>query len=233
MLSVIMSGAELDLNVENGQELTSTCVVIDKVERFSWKKEKPVRLSLNKPEYSLMNETEVLMLAKGGDLKALEYIFEIHSGKLKNFIKKNSYDHTYLEDLMQETYLQAIVGLNGFKRGSTFSTWLLGIAYNLLRNHYNRSPQYKYTLTSADVLEEHASDLLTPEQYMEQFDRFSELNVLYESLPDRSRKILELYAFEGRSYEDISETVGESISAIKSRLFRSRSKIRDSIEPLL
>jgi RNA polymerase sigma-70 factor (ECF subfamily) len=188
---------------------------------------------LKRPKFKTIIESELIMLAKDGDSLSFEQLIKEYSGKLQNFIKKNSYDQSYVDDLFQETLLQALIGIKGFNGGSTFSTWLLGIAFNLIRNHYNRSPQYKYNVSSDDVLDEHVSDLLNPEQYMEQFDRIGELQLQCDKLPSRSRYVLSLYVFEGDSYEQISEKTGESISAVKSRLFRSRVKIKEALEPFL
>ncbi|MFT5591936.1 MAG: RNA polymerase sigma-70 factor (ECF subfamily) [Oceanicoccus sp.] len=188
---------------------------------------------LKRPKFQAITESELIMLAKDGDSLSFEQLIKEYSGKLENFIKKNSYDKSYVDDLYQETLLQALIGIKSFNGGSTFSTWLLGIAFNLIRNHYNRSPQYKYNINSDDLLDEHVSDLLNPEQYMEQFDRICELQIQCDKLPSRSRDVLSLYVFEGDSYEQISEKIGESVSAVKSRLFRSRVKIREALEPYL
>ena len=188
---------------------------------------------LKKPRLESLSESELIMLAKDGDMKSFEYLVKGCLDKLRNFINKNSYDKTYVDDLVQETLLQGLVGIKAFNGGSAFSTWIMGISFNLIRNHYNRSPQYRFNITSDDVLDEQQSDLLTPEQYMEQFDRLTELQVQCDKLPDRSRSVLSLYALEGDSYDEISEKTGESVSAVKSRLFRSRVKIKEALVPFL
>jgi len=189
--------------------------------------------NLKRPKLESLSESELIMLAKDGDMKSFEFLVKGCIDKLRNFINKNSYDKTYVDDLVQETLLQALVGIKAFNGGSAFSTWIMGISFNLIRNHYNRSPQYRFNMTNDDVLDEHQSDLLTPEQYMEQFDRLTELHFQCERLPERSKNILTLYAIEGDSYEEISDKTGESVSAVKSRLFRSRAKIKEALEAFL
>jgi len=189
--------------------------------------------NLKRPKLESLSESELIMLAKDGDMKSFEFLVKGCIDKLRNFINKNSYDKTYVDDLVQETLLQALVGIKAFNGGSAFSTWIMGISFNLIRNHYNRSPQYRFNMTNDDVLDEQQSDLLTPEQYMEQFDRLTELHFQCERLPERSKNILTLYAIEGDSYEEISDKTGESVSAVKSRLFRSRAKIKEALEAFL
>jgi RNA polymerase sigma factor (sigma-70 family) len=50
-------------------------------------------------------------------------------------------DHALVDDLAQDTFLQAYRGLAHFRGGSAFSTWLLGIAHNQFRN-CRRRPQF-------------------------------------------------------------------------------------------
>ena len=52
-------------------------------------------------------------------------------------------------------------------------------------------------------------------------------------LPEKQRLAVILRRYEGLSYDDISETLDLSVSAVKSQLFRARTTLRESLKGYL
>ena len=52
-------------------------------------------------------------------------------------------EHAAVEDLVQEVFARALVSLREFDGRSSFSTWLHGIAVNVVRNHWRRNTNTK------------------------------------------------------------------------------------------
>lgn len=159
----------------------------------------------------------------------LEKLFNAHKNKLYHFVRSKCSNPSDIDDLVQETYLQAIRSIKNFSGKSSFSTWLLGIAINLIHNHYNRAPQYKYTMLDSESLHQLESNELTPDKHYEQEELVNTLQKQVEKLPKLDREILTLFTTKDASYKKIAQQYSMSISSIKSRLYRTRAKLVNSI----
>ena len=161
------------------------------------------------------------------DSSVLESLFNSHKAKLYNFVCSRCSNPCDVDDLVQETFLQAMLSVNKFSGKSSFSTWLHGIALNLIRNYYNRSPERKYAVLDNEILQQFESKELTPDMYIEQTDRLNALEIYLQDLPQLSRNMIVVLAVEGVCYEEISERFNVSVSSVKSRLFRTREQLRE------
>ena len=77
-----------------------------------------------------------------------------HQGRLYRFIVKHIGWGSDAEDLTQQAFVEAARSYATFKGASELSTWLYGIAMNLVRNYLSRSPHRRYTFEGDDVLSE-------------------------------------------------------------------------------
>ncbi|MGA0584026.1 MAG: RNA polymerase sigma factor, partial [Castellaniella sp.] len=58
-----------------------------------------------------------------------------HSSRLQRFIIRHIGNSTEAEDLAQQAFTEAARSYRTFRGESQLSTWLYGIALNLIRNH--------------------------------------------------------------------------------------------------
>jgi RNA polymerase sigma factor (sigma-70 family) len=123
------------------------------------------------------------------------------------------------EDVTQTTFLNAY---RAFKRGEEPRkphNWLIKIAHNAARTRYARS-----TRRVAEVpLDDHIDALAVAEE--EKPDLRAVLEALGE-LPLNQRGALVMRELEGRSYADIAETLGVSVPAVETLIFRARRTLK-------
>ncbi|HID06007.1 MAG TPA: sigma-70 family RNA polymerase sigma factor, partial [Armatimonadetes bacterium] len=72
-----------------------------------------------------------------------------------------------------------------------------------------------------------------PEVVMEQRELGRAIEEALNALSPDHRAIVVLRDIEGLSYEEIAEVLGCSVAAVKSRLFRARSHLREMLRPYL
>ena len=69
----------------------------------------------------------------------IEEIYEMYSRKVFLFLLSRTNNEHLAEELTQETFFQAVQGIDRFKGNSSILTWLCGIAKNVwlkyLKNH--------------------------------------------------------------------------------------------------
>ena len=140
------------------------------------------------------------------------------------------------EDLVQETYLRAYRGFDGFESGTNLKAWLYRILTNTYINTY-RAKKRRPDETELDDVEdlylyhrigglEAAMAGRSAED--ELLDRFSEAEVkeAVEDLPENFRMAVLLADVECFSYKEIAEILDIPIGTVMSRLHRGRKALQ-------
>src|SRR6266516_5556463 len=123
------------------------------------------------------------------------------------------------EDVTQTTFLNAY---RAYQRGIEIEkphNWLIKIAHNVARTRYARATRRVKEVP----LEDHVDQLAVPEA--EQPDVVGVLRALGR-LPFNQRAALVMRELEGRSYAEIADTIGVSMSAVEALIFRGRKSLR-------
>jgi RNA polymerase sigma factor (sigma-70 family) len=123
------------------------------------------------------------------------------------------------EDVTQTTFMNAY---RAYKRGDEIlkpQNWLIKIAHNVARTRYARASRRVKEVP----LEDHVEQLAVPEE-----DRPNIEGVLHAlgRLPFNQRAALVMRELEGRSYAEIAETLGVSVAAVETLIFRGRRSLR-------
>ena len=123
------------------------------------------------------------------------------------------------EDVTQTTFLNAY---RAYQRGIEIEkphNWLIKIAHNVARTRYARAGRRVKEVP----LEDHVEQLAVPEA--EQPDVIGVLRALGR-LPFNQRAALVMRELEGRTYAEIADTIGVSVSAVEALIFRGRKSLR-------
>jgi RNA polymerase sigma-70 factor (ECF subfamily) len=155
-----------------------------------------------------------------------------HQSRIFRFILKSITNISIAEELTQETFLAAYRSLSRFKGESRLSTWVTGIALNLVRNHLNRSDERRYESVSDDWFLNRIDGGGDPLQHYEKKEFLKSLHGAIAALPADLREALILVAMEGLSYSAAAEVLGIAEGTVKSRVFRAREKMRGLMKEL-
>jgi RNA polymerase sigma-70 factor, ECF subfamily len=149
-------------------------------------------------------------------------------------------DRQEAEDLTQDTFVNAHRAFDTFRGDSQVYTWLYRIAVNLTKNRLERRTRrdraHSYSL-DAPVETEGDEDLwrqtpdwsAAPDRLLANEELGELLAAEVTRLRADYREVVILRDYEGLSYEQIATVVGCSVQAVKSRLFRARSVLRDRL----
>jgi RNA polymerase sigma-70 factor, ECF subfamily len=130
-----------------------------------------------------------------------------------------------VEDLAQETFLEAFKALRDRRGPAYFSSWLFGIAHNRCGKWFRRK---KVGLFPADEPPDVAAVELdsAQEEAEEQQKKMTALEHGLASLPAETRQLLHWKHQEGLTCEQIAARLGQPIGTVKSTLSRTYKTLR-------
>jgi len=123
------------------------------------------------------------------------------------------------EDVTQTTFMNAYRAMQRGEQPRKPQNWLIKIAHNAARTRYARSSRRVKEVP----LEDHVDTLPMPDE--EKPDLREVLDALGR-LPLNQRAALVMRELEGRSYAEIAETIGVSVPAVETLIFRARRSLK-------
>ncbi len=165
----------------------------------------------------------------GKKRRAFTALVSDNQQRIFRFILKQVGNRADAEELTQEVFLAAYRGYESFRGECLPSTWLAGIAVNIVRNFLRRNSIRRSNTISDEVLEflPTTGDPMTD---LESRRRMESLNAAFFRLPDDSREVLVCVAMEGLSYEQTSVLLELPIGTVRSRLSRARERLKAELE---
>ncbi|MBK6598404.1 MAG: sigma-70 family RNA polymerase sigma factor [Proteobacteria bacterium] len=183
----------------------------------------------------MTDEQQLLTRMQAGDQRAFGQFFDAYASRLAAFAARRSpLDASALEDVVQQTLINAMRNLSQFRGDATVFTWLCQICRNLLadaRRKAARQPE----VASLDAMVE-AEPSAIPVQLLDYRDPLDEcaadstrsaVRRSVNALPPRYARILELRYGDDLGVAEIAAILGLSESAAQSLLARARSAFRD------
>ena len=154
--------------------------------------------------------------------KAFDQLVRKYQSPVRRFFLNQTLgDEMLSDDLAQETFIKAYVNITKFKGMSSFSTWLMRIAYNVFYDYHRglkvKGDRLKEISSVADIS---PSTLHTPPSTIK-MDIYSALALLK---PDE-RTCITLQLIDGYPIDQISKITGIPDNTVKSHLKRGKDKM--------
>ena len=131
-------------------------------------------------------------------------------------------DRSQAEDAVQETFLKVYRNLDSFRGESSEKTWILKIAMRTCydMNHSGWSRFFNRRVTPE----------MLPEASVPFTERDDALTQAVMRLPEKLRRVIILYYYQGLSVREIAETLGITQPSVSSRMKRGREKLKAALE---
>jgi RNA polymerase sigma-70 factor (ECF subfamily) len=188
-----------------------------------------------KPALNL-EDVELATLATAGDATAFEAIMRRHNRLLFRTARSILRNDDDTEDAVQEAYLRAWRSFAGFRAEAKVSTWLVRIVINEALGRLRRRGAQVIPIDAAVDIEDHADDSGMEDEADREPERVAmrgELRRLMEkridTLPDAFRAVFMLRAVEELSVEETSAALEIPEATVRTRFFRARSLLRESL----
>lgn len=143
-------------------------------------------------------------------------------------IRKMVLSHDDASDVLQNTFLKAWNGLDGFRGDSQISTWLYKIATNetltFLANKRLRS------INSFEDVEDSLLLSLKADSYFNGTELQMKLQKAILTLPEKQRLVFNMKYFDDITYEEMEKILGTSTGALKASYHHAVKKIERYFE---
>lgn len=129
------------------------------------------------------------------------------------------------EDAVQETFLRIYKHAQGFaeQEGASFRSWAYRILNNTCLTIIERRSQEDQKMRRVDFTE---LDATGAAEIHHLSDKVSLVQSVLVRLPEKLSRLLKLYFFEEKSYEEIAQAEDISLSAVKSGLHRAKKQFK-------
>jgi len=149
-----------------------------------------------------------------------------YQGLVRGFLRQLAPEHA--DDLAQETFLSAYRRIDRFRGDAKFSTWLVSIAYNALRQ-MQRSRKHQRKIVSALQLEPSAASI-EDGHASAHGALMHDLETLLGWLDDDERVTMVLSYAHEYSHREIANITGMPVGTVKSKLARAKVKLLDRLK---
>ena len=138
-------------------------------------------------------------------------------------------DSVKAQDLLQETFLKALIYRIKFAQNNNFKAWIFTIMRNTFINNYRRNIQINKTFvgTDSDFCLRFQKDKNTPSP--ESIYRSKEITKCIDAL-NPEYKIPFMMFLDGFKYIEIAKELSIPLGTVKSRIFFTRQKLGKSLK---
>lgn len=153
----------------------------------------------------------------------IDEIYQQYASKVYRYLLSLTHDQDLAEELTQETFYQAILSVNRFEQKSSVSTWLCGIAKNVLGTYRKKNAVHE------DIEDQSLPTRSAEEEIFSELGRLSLMKKLHV-LPEPQREIVYLKALGGLSIREIAEIFNQSENWVRVNYFRGKERLRKELE---
>jgi len=185
------------------------------------------------PEDAAGREAGLVERARGGDVDAWSCLYQEHFHRVFRHAAYLVGDTSAAEDLVQETFARAFVGLAQFEGRSTLQAWLRGIAVNLVRKHWRSRYRGDQAMARLELAaRQPPASSQDPEGAHLRQRRAEVLLAVLETLPPPLREAFVLCDLEDVPIQQAAAELGISPGNLRVRATRARARIRSELTRL-
>jgi len=184
------------------------------------------------------DEADLIRMARAGDQSAFGRLVMAYQKPVYNLAYRMLGNAAEAEEAAQEAFLRAYTHLRTYDPQRRFSSWLMSIASHycidrLRRRRINWLPLEDEIATPGNSTEFAELNMTSaspnPEAVVAQQEQEAYIQGLLAELSPTDRAAITLHYWYDCSYQEIAETLDLTVSAVKSRLYRARRALAESM----
>ncbi len=178
------------------------------------------------------SDSEIIQKVLNGEPKLYELLIRRYNPYLYKIGRSHGYNHEDTQDLMQDTYVGAFIGLSKFADRSSFKTWLVKIMCN---NCFRKRQKWSFKNIISSEINERSTPVFSDNRRLETNETVMnrELNSVIENallqIPIGYRMVFTLQEINGLKGKEVAEALNISEANVKVRLNRAKAMLRKEV----
>lgn len=153
-----------------------------------------------------------------------EEIYEKYALKIYKYIYALCKNNDIAEEILQETFYNAIKNADSFKGDSSIYTWLCKIAKNNWKNYLKRKSKIQFVSLEENMLDN------TRFESIEERHRLLEIYEAMHKLDSVTKEILLIRLHSDLSFKEIGDLFGKSEQWARTKFYRGKLKIKEELK---
>lgn len=155
-------------------------------------------------------------------MQSMDEIYQEYAKTVYRFLLSRTHSEDLAEELTQETFCQAIRTSGRYDGSSKVSTWLLGIAKNVLFTYQRKHPQHE-DIEDQEIPTESAEDAA-----IRSVERVELLRKLH-GLREPQREVVYLRVYGGLSFREIGDVFSKTENWARVTFYRAKEELRKEL----
>jgi len=173
----------------------------------------------------------LLSFVQAGESEALAWLFRRYANPIRNLGRRILRDDREAEDLVQEVFLYLHRKCGLFKNSKGLArSWIFQVAYTqafLRRRQLKSCGFYSFAIADKSLgIEPRTSSGADYDQTVEGLFGRNGWRRILEALTEEQRETLRLHFFEGYTFNEIAEKLGQSYANVRNHHYRGLEKLR-------
>lgn len=173
------------------------------------------------------------------ELDDVETLMRLYKPKVLRLVAFSLGDRDAAESITHDCFLKAHATRAQFRGDCSASTWLMRIAFNLVRDH-TKSLKFRFWKTVAasavdveDLGHYVPSRASSPEAQLLAREKVQMIQVALKKLSSRQRSVFVMRFVEEMDLGEIAEATGMPVPTVKTHLYRAVAEIRNEFGAIL
>ena len=177
---------------------------------------------------SSSDEKELLLLLLNGSEQAFEKIYKLYSNRLYGNLLKLVKSEAEAQEILQDVFLKVWHNRQSIDIEKSFRSYLFKIAENKVYDFFRKVARDKKR--EARLISLGTNEYVPVDELLQSDKKSAVLQKAIDSLPPQRQQVFRLCKLEGRSYKEVSELLGISLSTISDHIVKATKSIRDYFE---
>ena len=173
-------------------------------------------------------EKEILIRLLQGDELAFEKIYRLYSPGLYGKLLKLLKSVPQTEEILQDVFLKIWEYRASIDPEKSFRAFLFKIAENKAYDFFRKASRDKKF--EAELIALSTLNYMALEEFVADDEKSVLLENAIHKLPPQRQQVFRLCKLEGKSYREVSELLGISLSTISDHIVKATKSVRDHLE---
>jgi RNA polymerase sigma-70 factor, ECF subfamily len=176
-----------------------------------------------------LDDHSLVTAAQNGHTQAVGELYDRHQERIFRYVRSRVYDHQLAQDLTGEIFTRMVTSLHQYENsGYPFSAWLYRIARNLIIDHQRRGNHYMQ-VPIEEVYHVSAAGY-EPAAIVEKQLNVERVYQALDQIDETQREVIRLRFLAGLSLQEVANTLGKTVGAIKAQQYRGLVALRATLQ---